>query len=79
MAFTSSFYINGLFRPIKVDNITIAKVVKSEMEQLGPGCSLNHIDVSDVIHHSIVTYQIGTQKTSSTQTTCSVVAHLTKT
>ena len=59
MAFTSSFYINGLFRPIKVDNVTIANVVKSEMERLGPGCSLNHIDVSDVtslkhLFHSMI-------------------------
>lgn len=49
MGFTDSRYLKDNVIPrIKVTNTNVYTVVHDELRKLGPGCSLNHIDVSEV-------------------------------
>lgn len=62
MSFTSDFYINTTFAKIHVDNLSINQIVQSEIKRLGDGCSLNHIDVSDVSSLAHLFHYVGFRK-----------------
>ena len=48
MSFTHSNFVIGVYKTIHAKNSTICRIISDEISRLGNGCSLNHIDVSDV-------------------------------